>query len=90
MIFQALGEALRRSSAQAKKKAAPRVEGFEDEQSEFLFWFFLWLTLNLVLLAIALILAYRCGGGIRQYFAAALEPWFYILIRLAVPCLMST
>jgi hypothetical protein len=44
------------------------------------------LILFLLILGIALIVASQCGGGFRQYAAAILEPYAYLIIRLAVPC----
>lgn len=44
------------------------------------------LILFLLVLGIALIVASQCGGDFRQYAAAILEPYAYIIIRLAVPC----
>jgi hypothetical protein len=46
-----------------------------------------WLSLLLLLtlLVIALVMASQCGGG-WQYLAAILDPWVYIVLRVAVPC----
>lgn len=40
----------------------------------------------LAFLAVAIYVASQCGGDIRQYAGAILEPYFYLIIRLAVPC----
>jgi hypothetical protein len=64
--------------------AAPR-EGFENKEvvcdvyaAEAI--------LFLAILGIAVMVAARCGGGFREYFAAILEPYVYLVIRLVVPC----
>lgn len=46
-------------------------------------WFSLWL----VLVAIGVAVAMSCGAGFREYAVVVLDPWTYILIRLAVPCM---
>ena len=42
--------------------------------------------LFLAILGIAVMVASRCGGGFREYTAAILEPYVYLVIRLVVPC----
>lgn len=44
------------------------------------------LILFLAILGIAIMVAARCGGGFRDYLAAVLEPYVYLVIRLVVPC----
>ena len=46
-------------------------------------WFSLWL----VLVAIGVAVAMSCRAGFREYAVVVLDPWTYILIRLAVPCM---
>lgn len=42
--------------------------------------------LFLAILGIAVMVASRCGGGFREYAAAILEPYVYLVIRLVIPC----
>lgn len=89
MILEALsGMMMRGMSRETFVEADEREEAAEAGLigGDQVFWLVLWLVLNLALLTIALVLASRCGGGLNQYVAAGLEPWVYILIRLATPC----
>ena len=44
------------------------------------------LILFIAIMGIAIMVAARCGGGFREYAAAVLEPYVYLVIRLVVPC----
>lgn len=49
-------------------------------------WFWMVVALSIIFLVIALVLAAQCGGGWRQYLPAVLDPWVYIILRIANPC----
>lgn len=69
-----------------------RKERFEDDAAQraadtfstVVFW--LWVALALLCFVVALVLAARCGGGWRQFLPAVLDPWVYIILRIANPC----
>ena len=44
------------------------------------------LILFIAIMGITIMVAARCGGGFREYAAAVLEPYVYLVIRLVVPC----
>ena len=65
-------------------KMASSKEGFvTDQEKRVCIESFL---VYIAFLAIALLVANGCGGEIRQYLAAFLNPIIYLIIRLAVPC----
>lgn len=40
----------------------------------------------LATVAVGIYVASQCGGDVRQYAGAILEPYVYLIIRLVVPC----
>ena len=40
----------------------------------------------LLFVALAAAVAVSCGAGFRDYVVVVLDPWVYLMIRLAVPC----
>ena len=49
----------------------------------------IWFLGYLVLLAIAVAVAVWCKAGLRDYAVVILDPWIYLMIRAAVPCVSS-
>ena len=56
---------------------------WSEHDSTMAFLFFVgWLFLLIVAVAVAV----SCSAGIRDYVVVVLDPWVYLMIRLAVPC----
>jgi hypothetical protein len=80
-------------SGRGRSVKGTRRERFSEEEEPESLWgdpnivaaavlFAVWL----LFVAIAAAVAVSCGAGFRDYVVVVLDPWVYLMIRLAVPC----